>query len=176
VWYTSATTASRLSWSSSSFSSLATYNGLLYYNTATEIRSYNPATRTDARVVAPANLGGSGTRYIYGMTMNGRAISYTIKDRAASAGSVTRRNVPAAAATSVSLNTSSRTLNAGASFTLRATLMPDTAADFVHWVSADPRIASVNANGRVTANASGQVRITAHTDNDRRRTATITVR
>jgi len=158
------------------YSSLAAYNGILYYNTAKELRSYNPETREDKRVFAPSNMGGAGNRFIYGMTMNGRRISYSVQTTAAAATNLQNRNVPAATATSIALNSTSRTMDAGAAFTLRATLTPGDSADFIHWVSSDPSIATVSAGGRVTAVSSGRVTITAHSDSGRRRNATITVR
>lgn len=176
VWYTTPTTARTLGFSNTSYSSLATYNGLLYFNTSTNLQSFDPATGSASVVFTPANLGGSGTRYIYGMTMSGRTITYTIKSRAAENDSFMTRNVPIATATAITLNITTRTLAPGSTVTLRTTLTPATSNDFIHWVSSDPSVATVNANGRVTAVSRGTATITAHSDSGRSASARITVR
>jgi transglutaminase-like putative cysteine protease len=58
---------------------LAVYDGLLYFNTAKEILSFDPATGMVTTVHAPANLGGPGNRFIYGMTMNENVITFAVK-------------------------------------------------------------------------------------------------
>ncbi len=64
--------------------------------------------------------------------------------------------------TSVSLNKTSLSLEKGQSETLIATVQPDDATDkTVNWSSSDATIASVDANGKVTALKSGQAVITA---------------
>ncbi|MBR5638344.1 MAG: C10 family peptidase [Muribaculaceae bacterium] len=66
--------------------------------------------------------------------------------------------------TSVTLDEHEMTLNVGEEFTLTPTVLPDT-ADYktVNWASSNPSVASVNANGLVTALSEGTATITATT-------------
>ena len=64
--------------------------------------------------------------------------------------------------TSVTLNKAELTLTEGDSETLSATVKPDDATDkTVMWSSSDASVASVNANGKVTALKEGKATITA---------------
>lgn len=70
--------------------------------------------------------------------------------------------VPApVAATGVSLDQTSLTLTAGESGTLTATVTPADASDAVTWTSSDTSVATVDANGNVTAVSKGTATITA---------------
>ncbi|MCL2636986.1 MAG: hypothetical protein FWD48_01320 [Oscillospiraceae bacterium] len=60
-------------------SGLAAYNGLLYFSTAKEILSFDPVTGAVETVHVPANLGGTGNRFIFGMTMHEEKITYSVK-------------------------------------------------------------------------------------------------
>jgi len=67
-------------------------------------------------------------------------------------------------ATSISLNQSSITLPIGSTQTLTATVLPANASNkTVTWSSSDVNIATVNANGKVTAVSEGLATITATT-------------
>jgi hypothetical protein len=175
-WFEPTNVAGQFSFFDMSFSSLASHNGILYYNTGAEIRSFNPATNTDARVLAPPNLGGMGSRHIYGLTMSGRTITYTIKTSSNSRDVLSTRNIQGARATGITLNANARTMNRGDNLRLTATQAPAGTNDFIHWVSSNPRVATVNANGQVTARGRGTATITAHSDSGRSASITITVR
>lgn len=63
--------------------------------------------------------------------------------------------------TGIKLNQTSLSLNKGASYQLKATILPANASDqSVIWKSSDPSIASVNSSGKVTAKKTGQTKIT----------------
>ena len=77
---------------------------------------------------------------------------------------------------SVSLNTTNIVLDEGAEYQLIATVSPDNAYDkSVQWTSSDTNVATVDANGKVTAVAPGDATITA-TTTDGGMTATCEVR
>ena len=76
---------------------------------------------------------------------------------------------------SVSLNKDELALNVGATETLTATVLPDLASNKnVTWSSSAPTVASVDANGKVTALAQGEAVITVTTE-DGEKTASCTV-
>ena len=77
----------------------------------------------------------------------------------------------------VSLNKSETTLTEGATETLTATVIPDNATDkTVTWTSSDEDVATVDANGKVTAVAAGTATITVTTeDGDFTATCVVTV-
>ena len=77
-------------------------------------------------------------------------------------------------ATSVSLSVSDLILNIGDTKTLTAALEPENTTSRVIWTSSDPTIATVDANGTVTALQSGEVTITA-TAGDVSASCTVTV-
>ena len=69
---------------------------------------------------------------------------------------------PAIPVSSISVNKTSLTLTEGVSETLTATVSPDNATDkIVIWSSSDANVATVDANGKVTAVKAGNVTITA---------------
>ncbi len=78
----------------------------------------------------------------------------------------------------VSVTPESAELYTGTTATLAATVLPVNASDAgVEWESSEPGIASVDANGLVTAKAAGSAAITVRTvDGDRTDTCTVTVR
>ena len=78
---------------------------------------------------------------------------------------------------SVSLNKTELALNVGATETLTATVLPELATNKnVTWSSDKPEFASVDANGKVTANAAGVAVITATTvDGGKTASCTVTV-
>ncbi len=79
-------------------------------------------------------------------------------------GTATRKVESPYLVTSVTLDEQDITLNVGDEFTLTPTVLPDS-ADYktVVWASSDPTVASVNANGLVTALSHGTATITATT-------------
>ena len=77
--------------------------------------------------------------------------------------------------TGVSLDVKTKELVEGETFTLKATVTPDNATDkSVTWSSSAPDVASVDANGKVTAVKAGSATITV-TTNDGGKTATCAV-
>ena len=78
--------------------------------------------------------------------------------------------------TEVKLNKTSLTLEIGKSETLTATVLPENATDkSVTWTSDNEKIATVDANGKVTAVAAGETLITATAANGVKATCTLTV-
>jgi len=97
IWYLDGTEASSTyKWDISSYCGIAAYNGLIYFNTAKDIRSYNPATGAVEVVNTPANLGGTGNRFIFGLIMQGDTIHYSVRTQAASAGNMAQVKISTA--------------------------------------------------------------------------------
>jgi len=84
---------------------------------------------------------------------------------------------PTVAVTSVTVEPTELNLNVNDSATLTATVLPDTATDkTVTWTSSDETVATVDANGVVTAVARGEATITVTTfDGDFTASCTVTV-
>ena len=90
-------------------------------------------------------LTNNGTIDVYG-ALNGEVIGGTVNYKV----------------TGVSLSPETLTLEAGDSTTLTATVQPDNADDkTVTWTTSDPSVATVDANGNVTAVGAGTATITA---------------
>ena len=86
---------------------------------------------------------------------------------------VTDPNVPV---TSITLNKSSLSLQAGQSETLTATVLPSNATNkTVTWTSSNTSIATVDANGKVTAVAAGSATITCKANDGSGKQATCAV-
>ena len=76
----------------------------------------------------------------------------------------------------VALNKSQKTLQTGKSFQLKTTVKPASAANVVTFKSSKSSVASVNANGKVTAKRKGTAKITATTvDGKRKAVCTVIV-
>ena len=90
---------------------------------------------------------------------------------------LTNANVPTVPVTGVSVSPTSDSLNAGLTTPLTATVAPANATNkTVNWSSGNTSVATVNANGLVTAIAPGTAVITATTvDQNKTATASITV-
>ena len=79
--------------------------------------------------------------------------------------------------TSVSLNYTSCTLNAGNTKQLSATVYPTNATNkSVSWSSSDSQVVSVSGSGKLTAKAPGVATITVKTSNGKTKTCKVTVR
>lgn len=103
-----------------------------------------------------------------GVTVNNTAVVMTPTDP--STGSET------VFVTGVALNKTSLELTEGETFTLEATIAPtDATNQNVTWESSKPAVASVDQNGKVTAQAEGEATITV-TTNDGSKQATCTVK
>ena len=77
--------------------------------------------------------------------------------------------------TSVSLNKTALTLDVGKSYTLTKTVSPSNAVTSYTWSSSNTSVATVDKNGKVTANASGTATITVKTSNGKTATCKLTV-
>ena len=90
---------------------------------------------------------------------------------------VEQRTLYRAQPNSVSLNYSSTSLDVGGSVALSATISPSTVPDKgITWSSSNSAVATVSANGTVTAVAAGQAVITAKTVNNLTAQCTVTVK
>lgn len=68
------------------------------------------------------------------------------------------------AVASVTLDKTEKTLSVGGSFTLSATVKPDTAVNkFIIWISSDENVVTVDSSGKVTAVAPGTATVTVMT-------------
>ena len=98
----------------------------------------------------------SDTGVVKGVGLGTATIKVVVGSKSASCTVIVQQPV-----TSISLNSSSRTMDALETFQLTATANPSTAVDRrVSWSSSDPAIASVDANGLVTAYKKGFAVIT----------------
>ncbi|MBD9012934.1 MAG: hypothetical protein EGR24_11180, partial [Ruminococcus bromii] len=79
------------------------------------------------------------------------------------------------AATSVSLNKTSLTLDVGKSYALTKTVSPSNAVTSYTWSSSNTSVATVDKNGKVTAKASGTATITVKTSNGKTANCKVTV-
>ena len=79
-------------------------------------------------------------------------------------------------ATSLTLDQSLVTLNGGEQVQLKATVEPEDANDVVNWTTSNDKVATVNADGLVTAVGPGEAVITAATIDGTDLTASCTVR
>ena len=97
---------------------------------------------------------GVGTATITAITTDGSNLSATC--------AVSVTTVPVE---SVTLNRTELEMNEGSSYTLSATVLPSDAYDrSLTWTSSNPRVATVNYNGRVTAVGIGSTIVTATTN------------
>ncbi|MCL2696979.1 MAG: hypothetical protein FWE74_02720 [Oscillospiraceae bacterium] len=94
IWYANGTEhqAGYSAWQS--HARIAAYDGLLYFNTAKEILSLDPETGRIDIVHTPSNLGGSGNRFIFGMTMNENVITFTVQTEPSARGELLKVGVP----------------------------------------------------------------------------------
>lgn len=116
------------------------------------------ATVSDGKITAVS----AGTATITAKTANGKTASCTV-------------TVPAPPATSVSLNLTSITLEAGQTSTLVAKVNPSDASQSVSWSSSDLKVAHVS-NGTVKGISIGTATITAKTSNGITVTCLVTVK
>ena len=77
---------------------------------------------------------------------------------------------------SVTLNKTATTIKVGQTETLKATLTPSNSVTYCNWSSSDKTIATVNANGVVTAKKAGAVTIMVKTSNGKVAVCTVTVK
>lgn len=88
----------------------------------------------------------------------------------------TKEQTGSTEASSVTLSKTALTLEAGKTGKLSATVLPTTATDkSVTWSSNNEAVATVNANGTVTAHKAGTAVITARTANGKSASCTVTV-
>ena len=108
----------------------------------------------------------AGTAVITATSENGKSASCTI--------TVNEKLIPI---TEVRLNKSAETLTEGDTTTLTATVLPDntTYSKNVSWSSNNEAVATVSADGTVTAKSAGTAVITAITENGKTASCTVTV-
>jgi hypothetical protein len=112
IWYRGGTeNSSSASFDVDSYTSIAAHGNLLYFNTAKDIRSFDPVTGAVSVVHTPANLGGTGNRFIYGMTMSGNTITFTVKTQVDSANNLFTFTAASAATPPTSTPTAYTTLD-----------------------------------------------------------------
>lgn len=110
-WYVDGTEYSdRISAWAFSNAGLAAYDGLLYFNTAKEIFSFDPETNVAQVVHQHANLGGTGNRFIFGMMMYDNIISFSVKTTPQAQDEIFKTQVPFAAAVAIGTFTSADAL------------------------------------------------------------------
>ena len=108
------------------------------------------------------------------ITSGGDSITITVTQKAVTESG--EKPVETVAVTGVTLNKPTLALVEGATETLTATIAPDNATDeAVTWKSSDEAVATVDANGKVTAVASGSATITVTSTADATKTATCEV-
>ena len=133
--------------------------GKLYYNTATELRRVDCSTLADQTVYTPDTSSG----YIFGSAVKNDEFYYILKQHPDDRGTLC--SVPYHTVTdkeTVCLDCPYVMLRVGQTAKLNATVLH--AYSTVHWKSSDPSVASVSADGTVTANHEGAAAITASTE------------
>ena len=108
----------------------------------------------------------AGTAIITATSENGKTASCTV--------TVSRKEIPI---TEISLDKSSATLTEGETTTIVATVLPENTTDSksVSWSSSNSEVATVDANGTVTAKRAGTAIITATSTNGKTAGCTVTV-
>ena len=108
----------------------------------------------------------AGTAIITATSENGKTASCTV--------TVSRKEIPI---TEISLDKSSATLTEGETTTIVATVLPENTTDSksVSWSSSNSEVATVDANGTVTAKRAGTAVITATSTNGKTAGCTVTV-
>lgn len=110
--------------------------------------------------------------YVTGKAAGTATISVNVGGKTASY-KVTITNIKA---TSIKLNTTSKSIVKGSSFTLTSTVAPSNASNKkVTYKSSNTKVATVDANGKVTAVAAGTATITATTADGSKKSATCKV-
>ena len=108
----------------------------------------------------------AGTAVITATSTNGKTAGCTV--------TVSKKEIPI---TEISLDKSSTTLTEGETTTLTATVLPENTTDSksVSWSSSNSEVATVDANGTVTAKRTGTAVITATSTNGKTAGCTVTV-
>ena len=108
----------------------------------------------------------AGTAVITATSTNGKSAGCTV--------TVSKKEIPI---TEISLDKSSATLTEGETTTLTATVLPENTTDSksVSWSSSNSEVATVDANGTVTAKRAGTAVITATSTNGKTAGCTVTV-
>lgn len=172
TWYTngSENTKSK-SWVEASYTSIAAYNGLLYFNSNKKIMSIKP-DGTGLKTVSSPKLSGT---YLFGLTMNDNKISYTVKEKVATGDTLKTKTVTAATSTDIALSKTKASIKTGKTTTLKTTLTPDTSTDYITWYSDDKAVATVTSAGKVTGVSAGSCTVYALTATGKRASCKITV-
>lgn len=147
-------------WWNSKYSGLFYKNGYLYYNTYSSIRRMF----VDADGVGKPEIfyePDLSEGYVYGIYLEGDQVQYVIKQSFRDEGIV--YTVPISteiSAESITISQTSAELTQGDTLQLTAVVKPSYASTPVTWSSGDPKIATVDENGLVTAKSEGNTVIT----------------
>ncbi|MDD4778776.1 MAG: Ig-like domain-containing protein [Fermentimonas sp.] len=135
-------------------------------NTETLIASINPANATNKALSwsssnpSVATVNNSGV--VSAVSTGSATITVTTTDGGKTANCYVTVTEPVTAVTSVSLNKNNTTIVKGNNETLIATIYPANATNrTISWISSNPSVATVNANGIVSAVSTGMATITA---------------
>ena len=114
----------------------------------------------------PANTSGEFTVNITECDLAKDFSTVYVMNHGSASATLTIASAPVAVS-SITLNENTLALTVGRSETLTATVLPDNAADKnVTWVSSDSEVATVDANGKVTAVKAGNATITVSVDSN----------
>ena len=173
-WYASGSSGS---YYTGLYSGLAQNNGLLYYNTPDAIYSYDVATGATSLVYS-----NSYTNKIYGLYIRDSKLYGVFASNPNVTGTVRQiKTLPAETGpfvevTSVSLSTSSMTLEVGQTATVTATVAPSDATDkTITWSSSNTDVATVSG-GKITARSAGRAIIKATSSNGKSASVIVTVK
>lgn len=150
--------------------------------TGLKVKEANVAGDTIAKVtssdkkVATATLK-KGVITITGKKVAKAAVTVTVTMKSGATATAKVTVVKGAVATkSLSLNASKLELLKGKTSALVLTKNPISATDSITWTSSNEKVATVNANGKVTAVAAGKATITAKAANGKKVTCKVTVK
>jgi len=141
------------------FSGFTAKDGELYYNTATEIRKFNPETLVDSLVFAPDVSDG----YVYGSVIYGDELYYFISTAPVDKVNMDRFSVMLEKPqdqTNVTLNLNELSIYIGDVYRL----VPSGITSDLEWTTSNPAAVTVNSDGVVTAIGVGSatIKVTAN--------------
>ncbi len=115
-----------------------------------------------------AKMGGGNEDSLKGVTIRGGTYSSDVSqyiDSGYNVHYVDGEYIIAPMTTKITLSSTQENIHVGDSLTLKATVEPSDSLDAVTWSSSDSKVATVDANGKVTAVAPGKATITAQAGN-----------
>lgn len=115
-----------------------------------------------------AKMGGGNDDSLKGVTITGGTYSSDVSqyiDSGYNVHYVDGEYIIAPMTTKITLSSAQENIHVGDSLTLKATVEPSDSLDAVTWSSSDSKVATVDANGKVTAIGAGKATITAKAGN-----------